>query len=692
MSQLSVPRLTNRDHRLGSPKLPVPRNFHHKKDEVVPCVRSRAVVNGYGVQPQNSLVRRLSPQIILDILQHVSQFELVSLALSCSLLHPLAIDRLYRRVTVVLNPQVPVKYRQNTEQFIRDNGIKYMDSALILRPSSFIKFYLEMMRNPQMVQRIKFFVFDKCSSDVLAGTDLDLHTLQARMMTHFANHSTKLNFLHITFIDFTSGMHQLTEFLRYPNIRNQIFKLFITNLKNLHTPKVPPGITNLFMMLDEYELERVKTIDLDSPEFSCITSLFTLTCRTNRHLGLQVIRLLKLPNNNDSRLKLQLKGFSLYHCHNKRVATDIIPLILPGQRTPITEIDDDDYIQAMEKTLRFDVIDSKIDLTRLSHLFLKVDCVEHRNRSCDCFPQFFNDFASYLINHQGLPNLTSLEVELFPNYEWLRPQQLLEGIIRPVGRFIRTLSLVSRLSLDLTSPGFKIFDGALDLSSTTLNKMNEQLLESFILSIYAGQQNNNPLRVLQLPDFVTSFIYYKPEFYESLLHTCTCWGCNLVLERLRDLFFPLPNHDDFSAYYVILGYILSKLQTDREVCIPIKQRTYNYSRYPMHRGQPHALHHHFHTDTQCQCNIDNDPRAEDPNNIDNLVIVYLIHQLRPIVGFLARVFRNIDKLMIQGIHYERDCCRFVPVFDDERYPPEFLQAASHFGNTDVPNLPFGKFR
>jgi hypothetical protein len=112
----------------------------------------------------------------------------------------------------------------------------------------------------------------------------------------------------------------------------------------------------------------------------------------------------------------------------------------------------------------------------------------------------------------------------------------------------------------------------------------------------------------------------------------------------------------------------------------------------MHRGQPHALHHHFHSDMPCRCDIDKDPRAEDPNNIDNLVIVYLIHQLRPIVGFLARVFRNIDKLMIQGIHYERECCRFVPVFDDERYPPQFLQEATSLGNTTVPNLPFGKFR
>lgn len=694
MSRLSIPAPIPDKFSEVTPIIPVSRNFYHRRDEVVPCVSNRQVVNNVEIQPQNSIVRRLCPQVLLEVFQHVSQFELVNLALTCSLLSPLAVDRLYQRVTVVLNPQVPIRYRQDMRAYIHDNGIKFMDSSLILRPLSFVKFYLEIMRNPQIIQRIKFFIIDKCSPNVLDNTELNIHSLQERLMSLFADYSTQLNFLHITFVNFGSGMRQLSDFLTHSNIRNQIFKLFITNLESLYTPKVPPGITNLFMMLDEYELEREKVIDLDSPKYHAITSLFTLTCRTNRHLGLQVIRLLRLPNNNDPRFKLQLKGFSLYHCHDKRVATNSVPLILPGQRHGYHEIDDDDYIQAMEKTLCFDVIDSKIDLTFLSRLFIKVDCVEHRNRSCDCFPQFFNNFTSFLICHGGLPNLKSLEIELFPNFEWLRPQQLLEGIIRPVGRFVRTLRLVSRLSLDLASPGFKIFDGALELSSTTLNKMNEQLLESFILSIYTGNQDNSPLTTLQLPDFVTSFIYYKPEFYESLLHTCSCWGCNRVLEELKDLFFPLSNHDDFSAFYVILGDVLSRLQTDREVCIPIKPRTYNYSRYPMYRGQPHALHHHFHSgESDCNCNIADDPQAEDPNNIDNLVVIYIIHQLQPIVGFLARVFKSVDTLMLHGIHYERQCCRFVPVFDSEEYSREFLEkVSSERENSITPRLPFGRFR
>ena len=62
------------------------------------------------------------------------------------------------------------------------------------------------------------------------------------------------------------------------------------------------------------------------------------------------------------------------------------------------------------------------------------------------------------------------------------------------------------------------------------------------------------LKTLQLPDFFTSFIYYKPDFMESLLHTCKC--CQLVLNKLENEFYDkLIDENLETNYYMTIGYI-----------------------------------------------------------------------------------------------------------------------------------------
>ncbi len=85
--------------------------------------------------------------------------------------------------------------------------------------------------------------------------------------------------------------------------------------------------------------------------------------------------------------------------------------------------------------------DSKIDLLSCLIYFLKVDCIWTPKPELWLLSSIFNDLF-YIIpdEYQGLPNLTVSRWSYFPTM--LRPQQLLEGIIRPlVGPFIRTLSL-----------------------------------------------------------------------------------------------------------------------------------------------------------------------------------------------------------------------------------------------------------
>ncbi|KAL6454432.1 hypothetical protein SBY92_003897 [Candida maltosa Xu316] len=371
--------------------------------------------------------------------------------------------------------------------------------------------------------------------------------------------------------------------------------------------------------------------------------------------------------------------------------------------------DDDEELEQDPQTnidgkLNFDIIESKIDLTYLTHLYLKVDCNEHRDNMCNCYEIFFKKFADFATQHDGLPNLINFEVESYPNMEWLRPHQQMENILTPLGSFIKTLSNLSRLTIDFSTPGFKMFDNSLGLSNYLLNKLNEHLMEAFFLNFFINSDKSpllKKLTTLQLPDFFTSFVYYKPDFLESLLHTCKCWGCQRVLDVLEaDFFDKLIDETVDTTYYMSIGYILGKLQADREVCIPIKEKTFNYGKYPVNKGQPHTLHSNFHTTKEeggrgCNCHVEKDPLGISEMNIDNLITTYIVHQLAPIIEYLTIMFVNLDNLMIHGIYYERnkELNQLVPIYDSSEYPDCFLDAVQD--NIDrglTPNGPFGNFR
>lgn len=662
----------------------------------------------HSIQPANSILNKLPMNIILEIFQHVDQFDLVNLLTLCSSFYPLAIERLYKRVTVVLNADFPTRYKNDHKLFIQENGIKFMDSSLILSVTNLLKLMKILKNNPKLIPRIKFFVFDKCHAD-LVDTRFDLSTIQTQIIEFFGKNSSELNFLHITFVDFLNGVEKLTKFLLNENIRNRIFKLFVTNVEQFYNPIKPQGLTNLFLMLNEFDLMELEHIDLSKSQFDSFYSLFTLTCSTNNQLGFEVLNKLKLLNEDT---KLKLKGLTLFHCHKEDFIDDDHDIFNNFNNSTFRNNEQFlNYVDEMNKKLNFDLLHEKIDLKFLTHLYLKIDCNEHRNNNCHCFPNFFKKLSQFATENDGLPQLKSFELELFPNLEWLRPHQLLESILTPLGTFIKTLSQLTRLTIDFSTPGFKMFDNSMGMSSFILNKLNERLMEAFFLCFFSSNKSRTimNLKTLQLPDFLTSFIYYKPDFYQSLLHSCRCWGCQLVLEKLKTLFYPLSDDDESdeendirdeemdlqSTYYILIGFILGKLQADREVCIPIKQKTFNYKNYPIYKGQPHTLHNHFHRNYHnCKCEVDNDVHGKSRFNIDNLATTYIVHQLRPIIKYLSSIFYKLDNLMVHGIYYEFDKEKgeLFPIFDDDEYPQSLLNEKSEEINIqDVPNLPFGKF-
>ncbi|CAX40042.1 conserved hypothetical protein [Candida dubliniensis CD36] len=670
------------------------------------------------IHPYQSLITKLPPYIIQQILQYVNQFDLINLSLTCSRLYLLSIEKLYQRITIILEAELPIKYQGNTYNYIIDNGMKFMDSSLIFKLKNLQKFIKTIINNQSILQLIKYFIFDK-SYDISNNNDnndndqqLMLNSIQCQIMKIFEN-SYNLNFLHISFIDFTNdGINKLTNFLSIKNIRQKMFKLLITNLNQLNQPFIPANLTNLFLLLNDDEIPKI--MDLSIYPFDCFNSLFTLTCSTTNQLGLSILKNLKLSSRN---MKLKLKGLTIFHRHkNDSIVTTI------GEKEE--EEEEDDITK-----LDFEIINQTIDLTYLSHLYLKIDCNEHRDNLCNCYEIFFQKFSKFSNNNNGLPNLINFEIESYPNIEWLRPHQQMENILIPLSGFIKTLKNLLRLTIDFSTPGFKMFDNNLSLSNYMLNKLNEHLIQAFFFSfvIPKTDQDNNiekqtnqiplltNLKTLQLPDFFTSFIYYKPDFMESLLHTCKCWGCQLVLNKLEQEFYnKLIDENLETNFYMTIGYILGKLQVDREVCIPIKEKTFNYNKYPINKGQPHTLHNNFHIQNNnnnnnqnntnnneiincnCQCNIINDPLGIDELNIDNLVTTYIIHQIDPIINYLNLIFINLNNLMIHGIYYEKKLSinnKMIPIYDNLNYPKSFLnQMKDNIDRGLNPSGPFGKFR
>lgn len=604
----------------------------------------------------------LPPQVLSEIFQHVDQFDLVNLAVTCKEVLPIAMERLYRRVSVILSADFALDYAGDSRAYVLECGLKVMDSTLILKVRNVIKFLHTIRKKPDLVRRVKYFVFDKCNEH----ETFDIPLMQSKYMDFFGQNSWDLNFLHVSFLEPVPGLLRLQKFLSNRNVREKIFKLFIKSVPELSTPIVPPGLTDLFLILDEAEMEKLGSLDLSKHPLDSFNSLLKLTCSTKSLCGLEILKRTKL--NND--VKLNLKDLTVIHCHEEKSEASLV-----------------------DRRLDFHTIEEKVQVTNLVSLHLKVDCNEHRLNNCDCFSDFYQDLALFLLTHGGLPNLTCFELELFPNLEWLRPHQILDAVLTPLGNFVKTLRGLTRLTLDFSTPGLKMFGNELGMSSPLLNKLNEKLMEAFFLCLFTPSDGcvSKNLKHFQAPDFLTSFVYYKPNFLESFLHTCKCWGCALVLDRLDSLFFPMGEEhplDPHSSYYILMAYMLSKLQTDREACYPIKAKRYNFRQYPLYKGPPNMLHQHFHETGPCKCILD----AQSDMNIDNLVTTYVMHQLRPMVEYLVLIFENLETMMIHGIYYHRKDAKMVSTFDREDYPAEFLQAKTHEIATCIePEGPFGHF-
>lgn len=382
-----------------------------------------------------------------------------------------------------------------------------------------------------------------------------------------------------------------------------------------------------------------------------------------------------------------------------------------------------------------------IDICTLSSLHLHVSCGDDTETMdlCSCFRDFMLNFGRFLAGSNGLPNLQELEICVLPQGEWIQPHHLLDAVLTPVSSAVSTLSKLQRFRFGLSSSTLKMYDES-GMSLQQLNSLNCRLVEAFFLSLQPHVLQT--LTHLELPDFLMAFLFYKPNFMESLLHACKCTGCAQTLGHLSS-YVPLDENgnvlDRNCALYVMVGFILDKLHDERQLVKPpnhtgtvehctlypgvpcriqqvvasiaptsgvqevaesagevegvqtsrafelgttscgnleVSVDSHVESAHTQHPG-PNALHPGFCTrrEQHFKEGETSNVSCRKPADADDLVTTYILHQVRPVVEFLAAVFPNLDHLMVHGLHFEKRGSCFSSVFDPDSYP--------ELGNTDT---------
>ncbi|OVF07676.1 hypothetical protein A9F13_12g02310 [Clavispora lusitaniae] len=570
-------------------------------------------------------LQHFPPDIIARIVKRLDQSTLCNLAQTCKFLNQFATDELYRNILISVDCTYPL-----------ENGAD---------PSKFYAHHVNINRGPTHV----------FSEDKL------------RMLISSIKHNRTIG-LKIKKIKYPSDEIPLIQELisavpkssqpgRFSICHPE--DIFERTEDTLSDIKSKSELEDILCLAHPEHLNinvtEVCNLDLSSKRLEGFYELKSISCDTPNNTGLDILESIRL----NSHVKLEPVKLSVKHFS---------------------------YSESSSSHLRFDSIESKVDLTKLEKLDLQVDCQSDEENKCACFPKFFNDFERFSVAHDGLPRLNMLRIKLSPSEEWLHPRDFLTTVLVPIRNFIRSFVHLEHFDMNMASQTMKMYSGS-GMSPNTLNKLNQRLIEAFFFPSNNKPAIHSTLKTLKLPDFLTSFIFYKPLFHESLLHTCKCLGCANFLSYVKSQvssFFTdtLDDVTEGTLYYLVIGLILEHLQERRHIFVIDSESRLSGS--CLYDGTKDAL-----------CKVLFEEHEEIPGAIkgmEKLVITYLIHQLGPFVDFFFTNFANLEELLIHGIAFKKGTYGIRSVFDDESYPPDLTTdngggGVSHcdstFGSLDI---------
>lgn len=528
--------------------------------------------------------------VISQICLLLPQHDLANLAPTCRFLHPIAMDALYRKILVVLGAQKPyLEGNEGEEDFSRKLSGGPVGS-LVLDFCACEKL-LHTLESTDLGHLIHDFSFKNCSEN-------DLSELQKRFL-NVLQRSPSLRAFHMD--------PEVADLAL--NLKKGLYHASVSTIDDFSTA-LRSGSSSVSVTLDKADSCR-----LTMPHSHVLRHLH---CDLEDNHGLQVLQALA-PICFDN--KLQLESFSISHLHH----------------------DDSN------ERLFFASVASVVDIPNLSKLRLNIDC---HKPDCYCFSVFMASLADFLSNNGGLPKLKTVEIEAFPQEDWLRPVEMLERVLEPVSNFLKGLAGLTSLKLDLATPSLKM-TGDRETSVSDANKINRRLVDAFFLSMFETPDFGARLRKLELPDFLASFAYYKSDFMGSMLHLCPCEGCTGVLQALSEevvleIVEDDEDVDENQALYLVLYAFLRRLQYQKLHSI---KDSFRYQSALLESDHCDWLADHF-----GNCTVS-----------DLAVKTYIIHQLRPVQEYFSGIFENLEGLNLHGVCYERTGNEMVSVFHNQNY-------------------------
>lgn len=508
--------------------------------------------------------------ILAQICLYLPQQDLACLAATCRILQPLAMEALYRKVTVVVGASRP---------------LNVVDLEMIRKNSG---------------GRSGSLVLDQRS----AGLLLQALERYADLVKHFTYEAPEATEMQTRFVDALRNL-PLKTFHMDPPVRPVGTSLTHTTVSSMD--QLEDAVSTFTSVDIELEDEEVETQYFNTP-----TALRNLTCASRNLQGIGVLSSI------DTKEKLQLRSLSISHLHNHGAP------------------------------LAFAAIASSIDLPQLSKLRLTVDC---HQVGCSCYGSFFNSFAALAAENGCLPALEVVEIEAFPQDDWLRPVEMLEQKLEPLSSFLQQLTGLVELKLDFATPCLKM-TGDSETSVSDAHKINRRLVDAFFLSMFEKPDFGRRLRKLELPDFLTSFAYYKSNFHLSMLRTCQCQGCHDIIEELSqkvldEVAHENPEVDESQVLFLVMYAILHKLQNERHVPLGENAR---FSLSLLKADSSDWIAEHF---SSC--------------NVSELALkTYIVHQLEPMKQYFSVIFENLSSLNLHGVYFEKGE-DMASVFHHENY-------------------------
>lgn len=556
--------------------------------------------------------QHLPSDVIVLILSHLDQHSLCQLAQTSSRLCQLVSNVLYHDIFVSIGCTYPLEVDEDLRKHLIQFEMWKSNWSFIVEEELFALLISSIKRNPTLASKIKRFQMP------------EINRKRYRDAYNTLSNALKLASTYKSFeTEEEKGPH-------YPRIEGE------RDTKGLK-PVGPIFLSGIEGTCHSNRLRHLTNVDLDlsSSHLESFYCLKSISCDMTSG-GLEFLDRLRLCSN----VKLEPTTLSLKH---------------------VSFLKEADHTYHLD----FSSIERKIAVRKLRNLMLEIDCLAEDGNRCQCFSRFLNDIESHASNHRNLPDLESFSLKISAVDDWLHPSEFLAIILTPIRNTISNLVGLEELEINLASLSLKMYSDS-GMPPNVLNKLNQKLIEAFFLPFHSEENSSSSekLKSLKLPDFLTSFVFYKPLFNESLLHTCQCAGCANVLtyisEKLtKDFDELLQDMTPETLYYLVMGIILEHLQAKRQF-VPLGAASKPLESF-VYEGS--------------QCVIfdalseEEDVSPDDEMlNLDRIAITYIIHQLRPFVDFLSSVFVELEDLMIHGIAFKRVNNKFESVFDNEMYP------------------------